>query len=58
MFVDKAGGFWNDTWSAGHQQMMVDLGDIATSFKKQVYIRMFRTMISKLIEFIYLKNNL
>jgi len=36
MFVDKAGGFYDDAWTAGHEQMMQDLGAIASSLKKQV----------------------
>ena len=36
VFVDKAGGFWNDTWTAAHLQMLEALGAAAAAAKKQL----------------------
>jgi hypothetical protein len=36
VFVDKAGGFWNDTWTSSHLQMLEALGAAAAAAKKQL----------------------
>jgi hypothetical protein len=36
VFVDKAGGFWNDTWTSSHLQMLEMLGAAAAAAKKQL----------------------
>ena len=36
VFVDKAGGFWNDTWTSSHLEMLKSLGAAAAAAKKQL----------------------